>query len=108
MSEFIKADIGKLEGFLTSSEEAIKEFAAIRTEFERINSTLLANWDGVGRASYKSVSDHILEKVGGIQEVLNTINDTIVRDLVDQYNAIDRDLGESNRKAGEPEEGANK
>ena len=98
MSEFIKADIGKLEGFLTGSEEAIKEFAAIRTEFERINSTLLANWDGVGRASYKSVSDHILEKVGGIQEVLNTINDTIVRDLVDQYN----------RKAGEPEEGANK
>ena len=107
MSDFIKADIGKLESFLTGSDEAIKEFAAIREEFERINRTLLANWDGVGRASYKSVSDHILEKVGGIQEVLSTINDTIVRDLVDQYNAIDRDLGDSNRKAGEPEEGAN-
>lgn len=107
MAEFIKADIGKLESFLTGSEEAIREFAAIRTEFERINRTLLSNWDGAGKASYKSVSDHILDKVGGIQEVLNTINDTIVRDLVEQYKAIDRDLGESNRKAGEPEEGAN-
>lgn len=105
MSDFVKADIGKLENFLTGSEEVIKEFADIRAEFERINSTLLANWDGMGSASYKSVSDHILEKVGGVQEVLNTINDTIVRDLVNQYNAIDKDLGESNRKAGEPEEG---
>ncbi len=105
MEDFIRADIGKLESFLTGSEEAIKEFADIRTEFDRINSTLLANWDGIGSSSYKSVSDHILEKVGGIQEVLNTINDTIIRDLVEQYHSIDTELGESNRKAGEPEEG---
>ena len=79
MSDFVKADIGKLEGFVSQSEEAIKEFGDIRTEFERINSTLLDNWDGLGKASYKSVSDHILEKVGGIQDVLNTINDTVVK-----------------------------
>ncbi len=103
MSDFVKADIGKLENFLTESEKVIKEFGDIRIEFERINNTLLADWDGVGKASYKSVSDHILEKVGGVQDVLNTINDTIVRDLVEQYNAIDKDLGEYNRKAGEPE-----
>lgn len=106
MAEFVRADIGKLESFVSESETAIKEFGEIRTEFERINSTLLNNWDGVGRASYKSVSDHILEKVGGIQDVLNTINDTIVKDLISQYNAIDKDLAEQNRKAGEPEEGA--
>lgn len=106
MADFIKADIGKLESFITESGEAIKEFAAIRTEFERINNTLLANWDGVGKASYKSVSEHILEKVGGIQEVLKTINDTIVNDLVEQYHSVDKELGESNRKAGEKEEGS--
>ena len=106
MSDFVKADIGKLEGFVSQSEEAIKEFGDIRTEFERINSTLLDNWDGLGKASYKSVSDHILEKVGGIQDVLNTINDTVVKDLSDQYNAIDKELGDYNRNAGEPEEGA--
>lgn len=106
MAEFVRADIGKLESFVFDSEAAIKEFGDIRTTFEDINKTLLDNWDGVGRSSYKSVSDHILEKVGGIQDVLNTINDTIVKDLISQYNAIDKDLAEQNRKAGEPEEGA--
>lgn len=104
MADFIKADIGKLESFLTGSAEAIKEFAAIRTEFERINSVLLSNWQGSGRGAYKEVADHILEKIGGIEEILNTINDTVVRDLVDQYKAIDKDLGEYNRTAGEAEE----
>lgn len=105
MSDFIRADIGKLESFMTESNEAIKEFAEIRTEFETINSTLLKNWDGSGKAAYKSVSDSILDKVTGIQEVLTTINDTVVKDLVAQYNPIDQELGEANRKAGEPEEG---
>jgi len=107
MTDFIRADIGKLESFMKESNEAIKEFADIRTEFARINNTLLKNWDGVGKVSYKSVSDNILDKVTGIQEVLTTINDTIVNDLVAQYNQIDQELGETNRKAGEPEEGAN-
>lgn len=105
MNEFIKADIGKLESFITDSEEAIKEFAAIRTEFDRINRVLLANWEGSGRTSYNKVAAHITEKIGGIQDILNTINDTIIKDLVYQYNAIDRELGEYNRTAGDPEEG---
>lgn len=105
MSDFIRADIGKLESFMTESNEAIKEFADIRTEFARINTTLLKNWDGSGKAAYKSVSDSILDKVTGIQEVLTTINDTVVKDLVAQYNQIDQELGDANRKAGEPEEG---
>ena len=36
MSEFIKADIGKLEGFLTGSEEAIKEYKKNRILFRVI------------------------------------------------------------------------
>lgn len=106
MADFIRADIGKLEGFLKDSAEAIKEFAAIRTEFDRINRTLLSNWEGSGRSSYKEEAYHITEKIGGIEEILNTINDTVVKDLVDQYKAIDKDLGEYNRTAGESEEGA--
>lgn len=105
MADFIRADIGKLESFLTGSEEAIREFAAIRTEFERINNALISSWDGDGKSAYKKVAENITEKIGGVQDVLNTINDTVVRDLVDQYNAIDRDLGEYNRTAGQ-EEGA--
>ena len=82
MADFVKADIGKLESFITDSEDAIKEFGDIKDEFDRINKDLLANWKGSGSSSYKQVSDHILEKVGGIQDVLNTINDCVVKDLV--------------------------
>ena len=39
MADFIKADIGKLESFVTQSQEAITEFSAIRDEFDRINFT---------------------------------------------------------------------
>jgi len=40
MAEFIRADIAKLESFVSESEEAIREFADIRTEFDRINNTM--------------------------------------------------------------------
>ncbi len=104
MSEFVRADIGKLESFITESEEAITEFSNIRNEFDRINSTLLANWEGSGKSAYKQVSDHITEKVGGIKDILDTINDTVVKDIVEQYKSVDSELGEYNRHAGDPEE----
>ncbi len=105
MAEFIRADIAKLESFVSESEEAIREFADIRTEFDRINNTLLANWDGVGSSAYSKVAKNITEKIGGIKDVLDTINDSVVKDLIEQYKQLDKDLGDYNRKAGEPEEG---
>lgn len=104
MSEFVRADIGKLESFITESEEAVQEFSDIRNEFDRINTTLLNNWEGSGKSAYKQVADHITEKVKGIKDILDTINNTVVKDLVDQYNAVDAELGEYNRHAGDPEE----
>jgi uncharacterized protein YukE len=103
MSEFVRADIAKLESFVSESQEAIQEFAAIRTEFDRINDTLLADWDGVGKNAYKKVAKNITEKIGGIKDVLDTINDSVVRDIIEQYNQIDKDLADYNRKAGEPQ-----
>lgn len=106
MAEFVKADIGKLESFVKESSEAIAEFASIKGEFNRINEKLLCNWEGEGRTAYKQISDHILEKITGIEEVLTTINESVLNDLIAQYNATDAELGESNRHAGDPEEGA--
>ena len=105
MADFVRADIGKLESFVTESEEAINEFSAIRDEFDRINNTLIANWDGSGKAAFKKVAENITEKVRGIHEILTTINDTVVKDLIAQYQAVDSALAEYNRTAGEPEEG---
>ena len=104
MSDFIKADVGKLESFITESENAITEFAAIKDEFDSINKDLMKNWKGEGKKSYKKVADHITEKIGSIKEVLDTINDTLVKDLVAQYQQIDADLSDYNKTAGDAEE----
>ena len=105
MADFIKADIGKLESFVTQSEEAITEFADIREEFDRINFTLMANWEGAGKTAFQQVALHITENIENISDVLNTINDEVVNDLIEQYKQIDNDLGQYNITAGDPEEG---
>lgn len=97
MDAFVRADIGALERFISESEEAITEFANIRNEFDRINNTLLNNWEGSGKEAYAEVAKKITEKIGGIKDVLDVINDTVVKDIVATYNQVDKDLAEYNR-----------
>ncbi|MGN0470863.1 MAG: WXG100 family type VII secretion target [Acutalibacteraceae bacterium] len=102
MGEFKRADIGKLEKFVSDSQEAIKEFGDIRNDFDSINQTLLGNWEGNGQKEYKKVSDHITEQVGNIKDILDTINNQVLKDVIDKYNAVDKDLAEYNRSGGNP------
>ena len=60
-SAFVLADIDKLVQFEKKSEEAIKEFDAIKEKFNDINTTLLKKWKGEGKDAYKKESDHIME-----------------------------------------------
>lgn len=104
--KFVRADIGKLESFVSESEEAIREFGEIKKEFRRINDTLLRQWDGSGKAAYKQVSDHITEKIADIETILTTINDNVLKDIIAEYKKVDKELGAYNRHAGESEKGA--
>ena len=103
-SKFVRADIGKLESFVSESAEAIREFGAIRNEFDRINKTLLSQWEGSGKNAYKEISDHITEKIGSIKDILDVINDKVIKDVIEQYHSIDKELAEYNRHAGDPDE----
>ena len=104
--DFVRADIGSLESFVSESEEAIREFGEIKKEFRRINDTLLRQWDGSGKAAYKQVSDHITEKIADIETILTTINDNVLKDIIAEYKKVDKELGDYNRHAGESEKGA--
>lgn len=95
--KFILADISKIIAFESQSQEAITEFDAIIKEFKNVNSTLLKNWKGVGADEYKTKTDHILEKVGGIKDVLDGINNGVVKDIKDNYMALDKELAEFNK-----------
>ena len=103
MSAFVKADIEAIESFETISAEAIQEFADIQQKFRDINSDLLNTWEGDGADAYKKETDHILENIGGIKDVLDSINSSVIKDIKDNYNTLDEDLAEFNRNP--PSEG---
>ncbi len=105
MSAFVKADIEAIESFETISAEAIQEFADIQQKFRDINSDLLNTWEGDGADAYKKETDHILENIGGIKDVLDSINSSVIKDIKDNYNKLDEDLAEFNRNP--PSEGIN-
>jgi hypothetical protein len=95
-NDFISADIGKIAAFESQSQEAIAEFDAIIKEFNTINSSLLKKWEGDGADAYKEKTDHILENVGGIKDVLDGINNGVVKNIKEQYMALDKALEEFN------------
>ena len=83
--EFVSADIGKIAQFERKSQEAITEFNAIKAKFNDINSAVLNVWKGSGADAYKHETDHILEKIGGLKDVLDGINNGVVKDVKDNY-----------------------
>ncbi|OPX42020.1 hypothetical protein CLHUN_40790 [Ruminiclostridium hungatei] len=96
-ASFISADIDKIAQFQEKSAEAITEFDAIKTKFDEINATLLGKWKGEGADAYKAETDHILEKIGGIKDILDGINNGVVNDIKDNYLKLDEQLSEFNK-----------
>lgn len=103
-SQFVSADTSKITEFEKQSAEAIKEFADIKSEFKRINQNLLSSWKGAGANAYKNETDHILEKIGSVEDVLKTINEGAVKSIYDSYSNLDEELGEFNRNPSSNEE----
>ena len=90
------ADIEQLVQFETDSQEAIKEFERIKNKFKEINDTLLSSWKGTGADQYKKETDNILEKIGNVSEVLDAINNGVVKSAKDAYLQLDADLAAFN------------
>lgn len=96
MSEFVSADIFKIANFAEEKDKVSKEFDSIKEKFDSINATLLSKWKGEGAEAYKYETDHILENIGGIKDVLDSINDGVIKDIRDIYSTLDKDLAEFN------------
>lgn len=103
---FVSADIDKIAEFERKSQEAITEFNAIKTKFDDINAKLLGKWKGEGADAYKQETDHILENIGGIKDILDGINNGVVKDIKDSYLSLDEELAEFNKNPQSAEEGA--
>ena len=104
---FVSADIEKIAKFEKECQEAITEFDAIKAKFDEINATLLGKWKGEGADAYGYETDHILEKIGGIKVTLDGINNGAVKDVKDNYNKLDAQLGEFNKNPQSSGNGTN-
>ena len=102
MAGFVSADIEKFEQFETKAQEAIDEFDSIKNKFEEINNTLLGKWSGEGKDAYQKEADHIMENVTGIKTILDTICDSVIKDVKNAYNELDEELKAFNEN---PQEG---
>lgn len=96
-SAFKSADTTKIADFEKKSADVIREFTAIKEDFDRINSELLGAWKGSGANAYKYETDHIFEKIGSVEDVLNAINESAVKDIRNTYSEADEQLGEFNK-----------
>lgn len=94
---FVSADIDKIIQFEKESEEAITEYNAIREKFNEVNTTLLSKWKGDGAKAYNKEVKHILENIGGIKDILDGINNGVVKDVKENYLKLDNELEEFNR-----------
>lgn len=86
------ADIEKLVQFEKDSQDAITEFERIKTQFKTINENLLSKWQGAGAKQYKKETDHILEEITSIAEVLDAINNGVLKDIKNAYIQLDEEL----------------
>ncbi len=102
-SKFVYADITKIANFIEKSDEISQEFSDIKKEFKRINEELLKVWKGEGADAYKYETDHILEKIGSIDDVLDALNTSVFADIRDNYSSVDDELGDYNRNPYEEE-----
>ncbi len=86
------ADIEKLIQFEKDSQDAITEFERIKKQFKTINDNLLSSWQGKGAKQYKKETDHILEEIQSIAEVLDAINNGVLKDIKNAYTQLDEEL----------------
>lgn len=96
MGAFIEADIGKLEEFVSGSEDIVKRFSDLKEEFKIINSDLLSKWKGAGADAYKYETDHILENVQNVEDELKEMCEGVISDIIKAYNDLDEELNSIN------------
>ncbi len=96
-TKFVSADIEKFVRFEEQSVKAVEEFDAIKEKFNEINDTLLSHWQGEGRDAYQKESDHIMDNIGGIREILDSIKENVIKGTKDAYLQLDEELGAFNR-----------
>lgn len=105
-SNFISADLTIVESFIQQRSNMVTRFNKLKESYETINTSLLEKWKGHGADAYKLETDHILENIGGIGDILKSINEDVLNSILSSYSQLDEELGEFNQNPPTEEESA--
>lgn len=103
-AKFRSIDVTQIGNFIDECPDIIKEFEAIKSGFNDINTNLLKCWVGEGSDEYAKESSTILSKIGNLKDVLDEITEGTIKDIRDSYSKFDEEMGEYNKNPFSEEE----
>jgi uncharacterized protein YukE len=100
MSEYKLLDTGVFNVFIDKQGEFVKEYNAIKEEYDSIVSDLTDIWRGRGADAFRSDANTVKSNIVGIGDMLRTMCDMLI-DCRDVFHECDTAVGNSNREAAE-------
>jgi uncharacterized protein YukE len=94
--EYKRLDTNSFDDFFSNKERLVQEYDEINSEYDRIVSTLLENWDGLGAAAFKKDASEIKTNITSIFDTLQSMFN-VLTDCYTTFQECDTSLGKFNR-----------
>lgn len=93
---YVVLDTRAFDAAIAKKADLIHDYDALNTEYDRIVSTLLANWKGKGAEAFRKDAQTVKTNIVGIYDILRIMCDTLT-DCRTVFTECDSALGEYNR-----------
>ena len=77
-TECTTIDTRSFEAVMDLRAELIRDYDKINSEYDRIERTLLENWEGRGSNAFRDDSRKVRTNIGGISDILNIMSDVLI------------------------------
>lgn len=91
-----KLDTKSFDNFFSNKEIFIKKYDEINNDYNRIVSTLLENWKGLGADAFKKDASDIKTNITSIYDILQNMFNTLT-DCYEVFKECDKSLGDFNK-----------
>lgn len=95
-TQYKKLDTKSFDNFFSNKESFIKKYDEINNDYNRIVSTLLENWKGLGADAFKKDASDIKTNITSIYDILQNMFNTLT-DCYEVFKECDQALGDFNK-----------
>lgn len=93
---YVVLDTKAFDAAIAQKQDLINAYNSLNEEYDRIVSSLLANWKGRGASAFQKDAQTVKTNIVGIFDILKTMCDTLT-DCREVFSECDTALGEYNR-----------